>query len=113
MVLNLVAIWTVARAEARLAWAKHDSETDFSTKRADHPVEVPTKAMDDWSNAEQHLARVEPRTTLGAAVLLQAVADIVATQKTDPELNFAEGPVLEIILNVARALSRKEMRLGK
>ncbi|MEO6781514.1 MAG: hypothetical protein ABI407_09975 [Bradyrhizobium sp.] len=43
--------------------------------------------------------------------LIEAVIDIVSTNKVDPEASFGNGPVLEILVNVARSLSCKDTAL--
>lgn len=109
ILLTLVGTWKVARAEARLAWAKQDRATKFSTVEGNY--DSPSEALRVASNAQEHLADVEPTTTRGAQVLLEAVADIIVTSKLEPDMIFGEGPVLEILVNVARALSKQDIVL--
>jgi hypothetical protein len=63
------------------------------------------------ASAEQHMAEMEPRTRLGCQLMLETAADIIATAKQHPEHTFASGPVLEILVNVARSLSMKDVEL--
>lgn len=49
----------------------------------------------------EDLAYADPVTTLGAQVLLEAAADILAIGKLDPEISLGEGPVFDIVVNVA------------
>jgi hypothetical protein len=109
LLLSVVALWKRARAEARLEWAKLNEKTNYHTVSADHPT--PHEALDLVAGTEAQMPMLEPRTSLGAMALLEVAIDIVSTKKTNPEASFGDGPVLEILVNVARALSCKEVPL--
>lgn len=105
--LTAVAMWQRARAEARLEWAKFNEEGVFCTRGAE--TRNPGAALDIVEQTEAQFPMLEPRTTLGARALLEVAIDIVATKKIDPEASFGEGPVLEILINIARALSSRDI----
>jgi hypothetical protein len=88
---------------------KGERENNLLHHRREHPA--PRDALDLVAATEGHLANLEPRTTLGAMALIEAVIDIVSTNKVDPEASFGDGPVLEILVNVARSLSCKDTAL--
>lgn len=106
-ILSLVATWRVARAEAQLIWAKQDLDTLFSTRdfAAD---DAPSDFLDAVNEAESHLATMRPKTTLGAKVMLDVVLDILTHRAIKPEETLSEGPILEIVTNVARALGSSD-----
>lgn len=111
LVLSTVARWQRSRAEARLEWAKQNEQSVFRTQSGDYSS--PNDALDQVEACEAHLRNLEPMTTLGAMALLEVAADIISTRALDPEAQFAEGPVLEILVNVARSLRCKDARLRK
>lgn len=110
--LELLSIWHLARAEARLEWAKYDRQTLFSTIEGNAASAVVTAALDQMAQAEGHIANMEPVTTCGVQHLLEAAAEILLTNKRNPEATMGEGPVIEMILNAARAAGKKDIVLG-
>lgn len=107
--LHTAATWQLARAQARLAFAEHDLKTLFYTRKAE--IETPAQAVDRMREAQEALALFEPKTTLGARVMLEAAVDMMSTAQADPESCFAEGPALAITISVARSMRGRDIAL--
>lgn len=109
-ILQLVATWHVARAKARLVWDEHKLRSLFDTQDAE--TICPHEAIDSMMEAQHYFAQLEPVTTLGAQVMLQAAVDILSSAQLDPDATLGSGPILEMIVNVARSLSKRDVPLS-
>jgi hypothetical protein len=111
--LRMCSQWRFVRALQQKNWAEHDEATLFSSL-PDANIELDTEPLDRMKDLEFHISRMEPRTTMLARELLGVAATILAFSKEDPESVLAQGPILEIILNVKNALEHCDgtMKVG-
>ena len=111
--LRQCAEWRAARAQQQKNWAEHDAATMWGTLPDAH-IELDLDPLGQMKEIEGLLATDVgvPRTVLGARQMLGMALTILAHE--DPEGTLAEGPVLEIVRNVVRALEHceAEMRIG-
>lgn len=96
LTLALVDRWKVGRAKQQLVWAVHNA--------GDNRGSIDFDGLNRMKTAEDHLAKLEPDTVAGAIAMLDVAGEILAQQSLDPEATLAEGPVLELVRNVASSL---------
>lgn len=94
----------VLGAAARLSWAKQELDREFDTQ-PEGDTESPHNALEEIGICQSILSMEMPKTTLGCFALLKVAEQILLSQVEDPELTLAQGPLLEIVQNVARALN--------
>jgi hypothetical protein len=101
-ILRLVGRWRKARAQALLVWANHDMESHCGF---DEDVEItPPASIDDMSKCARILALQEPRSVLAAREMLAVALTILSHRQLEPDTDWFEGPVFEIIQKVHQAL---------
>lgn len=110
-ILGLVGVWKLARSELRLTWADYDYRFRFYTIEDAESCTFGDQFAQIGS-AEGHLAQCQPRTTLGCQHILEAVVDILQERQRDPDHTLANGPVIELILNVIRALEYRDIKIS-
>jgi hypothetical protein len=109
-ILSILGVWKLARAELRLSWADYDYRSKFCTIEAAEECEFENQ-FDQIASAEERLISYQPKTTLGCQHMLEAVVDILQERQRNPENNLGKGPVIELILNVIRALEQRDIKL--
>lgn len=113
--LKWIAEWRAARAQMQKNWAENDLATGWGTLRT-NGIRLDHKPLERMNELECHLANWKPQTMLLARELLQMAVTILAYRGEDPnpESTLGNGPVLEIVRNVADALGDcdPEMRIG-
>jgi hypothetical protein len=110
--LKWCAEWRASRAQQQKNWAEHNAATMWGT--TDKHIELDTDPLDRMHQLEWHLAMAEPRTMLLARELLGIAITILAHGGEDPDATLAQGPVLDIVRNVVKALDfcKADMRVG-
>lgn len=105
--LSLAAEWRLARLNAQLRWAEGDSVSKFCTNE-DRTVDPPSEFLDKMAEMAAHLSACEPKTTTGASVLVDVILDIMQAKQRGPEDTLAEGPILEMLVNLRASLQYTE-----
>jgi hypothetical protein len=100
--------WQEARGQQMAEWARHEKASQWG-RNDDSPLDF--DALGRMHSAEHVLSGMEPRTAGGAQRMLEVAIEITAYREIDPEHTFADGPVLEIMRNVRRALARVDSEL--
>lgn len=101
--LKVCAEWRAARAQQEKNWTEHELATGFGYL-PDRDIDLDREPLRRMRQLEYHLAMCEPRTIMLARQLLRMCVTILAHQQEDPEHTFSEGPVLDIVRNVLKAL---------
>ena len=103
--LKLCAEWRACRAQMEKNWAEHDIATMWGTLPDAH-INLSFAPHAQMQKIESILVSAgPPRTVESARELLGIVLAILAQRQLDPEHVFADGPVLEIVRNVHKALA--------
>ena len=108
--LKWIAEWRLMRYRQEIAWTEHNWRTRWGTRDdRDIPL-VDTESLDRMrapadcdrmSELQERFMMFEPRSALAARELLGVV---LAYDKRDPGATLAQGPLLEIVRNVMKAL---------
>lgn len=110
LLLGILGVWKLARAELRLSWADFDYRSRFCTNEEAEECALENQ-FSQVANAEDHMVSIAPRTTVGCQHLLEAVVDILRERQCNPQNNLGKGPVIELILSVIRALEHRDINL--
>jgi hypothetical protein len=110
-ILSILGVWKLTRAEMRLSWADFDYRSKFCTIEGAEGCSFENQ-FEKIASAEGYLISSQPRTTVGCQHMLEAVVDILQERLRDPENNLAKGPVIELILNVIRALECRDIKIS-
>jgi hypothetical protein len=101
--LKFCAEWRVFRAQMQQNWAKRDLANIFGSL-PDPPGGPDSKPLERMREIENRLADVVPRTGRRAYELLGIALTVLAHRMEEPEDVLSDGPVLEIVRNVRKAL---------
>ena len=113
LLLGVLGVWKLARAELRLSWAAFDYRSKFCTNEEAEGCDL-GEIGDQFSQmrqAENQMVLSQPCTTVGCQHMLEAVVDILQERQRSPEKNLGKGPVIGLILNVIRALEQHDTNL--
>ena len=110
LLLGIVGVWKLSRAELHLKWADFDYRSKFCTNEDVEGCSLGNQ-FSQIAGAEGQMVSLQPCTTVGCQHLLEAVVDILQERQRNPESNLGKGPVLELILNVVRALEQQDIDL--
>lgn len=103
--LRAAADWQQARLTRQLHWA--EIEAAHSANR--EPVHTVSKAAaeaarKDMKRAMASLEADWPSSVIGARMVMNVVADILALREAEPENDWHEGDTRKLIINVRSAL---------
>lgn len=113
LLLGTLGAWKLARAELRLSWAAFDYQSKFCTNEEAEGCDL-GEIGDQFSQmrqAENQMVLSQPCTTVGCQHILEAVVDILQERQRSPDKNLGKGPVIELILNVVRALEQRDVNI--
>lgn len=110
LLLGLLGVWKMARAELRLSWADFDYRSKFCTNEDAEGCDLGDQ-FERIRQAENQMVLSQPCTTVGCQHMLEAVVDILQERQRSPDKNLGKGPVIELILNVVRALEQRDVNL--
>lgn len=109
--LRMCSQWRFLRSLQQKNWAEHEEATLFGNL-PDAGIELDTEPLHRMKSIEGDIADMEPRTIMLARELLGVAATILAHATEDPRAALAEGPILEIIVNVKKALEHCDGRMS-
>ena len=102
--LKWIAEWRLMRYRQEIAWTEHNWRTRWGTRDDRDIPPVDTESLDRMSELQERFMMFEPRSALAARELLGVAVEILAYDKRDPGATLAQGPLLEIVRNVMKAL---------
>lgn len=96
--LQLIGDWRIHRAQQLLNWAQFDLRESLD----DQDNKADTDPLEMMKTLEDVLSRGRPKSMRGAIKMLEVAHTILSYEH--PEDYMADGPVVEILRNVIRAL---------
>lgn len=96
--LQLIGDWRIHRAQQLLNWAQFDLRESLD----DQDNKADTDPLEMMKTLEDVLSRGRPKSMRGAIKILEVAHTILSYEH--PEDYMADGPVVEILRNVIRAL---------